>query len=123
VDQIYFSTAMPSATAGTIAEYDMILSISKDAIEAQFLLLYNTPSDPNDEDSERLISKNLKLGYKFVDRFSKRFHPVLTNSVGGMTVTKKSMSPIAKASRVSLNVPPSKSMNSAMEELNIVASA
>jgi hypothetical protein len=64
---------MPSATAGTIAEYDMILSISKDAIEAQFLLLYNTPSDPNDEDSETLISKNLKLGYKFVDRFSNVF--------------------------------------------------
>jgi hypothetical protein len=49
---------MPSATAGTIAEYDMpvIFAISKDAIEAQFLLLYN-PSDPKDKDSEPLSPK------------------------------------------------------------------
>jgi hypothetical protein len=59
---------MTSATAGTIAEYDMVFAISKDAIEAQFNLLYNTPSDPDDEDSDTLIPKNLKLGYMFVDR-------------------------------------------------------
>lgn len=52
---------MPSATPGTIAEYDMVFAISKDAIDAQFQLLFG-------DDDDSLISQDLKLGYMFVDR-------------------------------------------------------
>ncbi|KDQ59174.1 hypothetical protein JAAARDRAFT_78014 [Jaapia argillacea MUCL 33604] len=56
-----------TATAGTLSEYDMILSISEQAINDQFLVLFNTPNptDPDDDgdDIPNLIPNVMKLGY------------------------------------------------------------
>lgn len=53
-----------SPTAGTLYEYDLMLTTCQSAINAQFENLYDTPNP--DDFTENLIPNTMKLGYTCV---------------------------------------------------------
>ena len=50
---------MPDPIPGTLAEFDLVLSVTQDALNAQFLHLFLTPL--SDDDSQCLINHSLVL--------------------------------------------------------------
>ncbi|THH11238.1 hypothetical protein EW146_g8116 [Bondarzewia mesenterica] len=66
-------TIIMSAIPGTLAEYDMILSISEAAIDAQLAVLFNTPNPTNFD--VNLIPNVMKLGYISYNQKTGKYQP------------------------------------------------